>query len=243
MCIQSDGSICSILTFRAAIFDHRCRAFIIIQIPARYMTTWNILCLEGPLMGPSCSWPLPRLRPSCGRAPSPLQRKEAGGGGLRGRAHVLSKGCDIANAALVPSRWKVQFGRGRHQLQGRRWRTPSSMSGAETDRGATSASQYVFLKKSYLEHCVIVNVLVCNLCHTRPLVSALTAFVSGRRSLSAVEMQAQVKKLVAPQPVSTAPHLTPFRPALSSPRSFVEPSDEELVKAVVGFEMCPKHNY
>ncbi|KAM8891172.1 uncharacterized protein AB9W97_011833 isoform 2-T2 [Spinachia spinachia] len=71
---------------------------------------------------------------------------------------------------------------------------------------------------------------------SQPLGSALTAFVSGRRSLSAVEMQAQVKKLVAPRPASTAAHFSPFRPALSSPRSSVEPTDEELVKAVVDLE-------
>lgn len=34
----------------------------------------------------------------------------------------------------------------------------------------------------------------------RPLGSALAAFVSGRRSLSAVEMQAKLKKIV-PKPV------------------------------------------
>ncbi|XP_062415357.1 uncharacterized protein LOC119198797 [Pungitius pungitius] len=38
---------------------------------------------------------------------------------------------------------------------------------------------------------------------SQPLGSALMAFVSGRRSLSAVEMQAQVKKLLAPRPAAT----------------------------------------
>ncbi|XP_077956268.1 uncharacterized protein LOC144405586 [Gasterosteus aculeatus] len=71
---------------------------------------------------------------------------------------------------------------------------------------------------------------------SQPLGPALVGFVSGRRSLSAVQMQAQVKKLVAPKPASTASHFSPFRPALSSPRSSVEPTDEELVKAVVDLE-------
>ncbi|KAM6952072.1 uncharacterized protein PEZ65_009252 [Lycodopsis pacificus] len=70
---------------------------------------------------------------------------------------------------------------------------------------------------------------------SQPLGSALAAFVSGRRSLSAVEMQAHVKKMVAPKPASPASHFSPFRPALSSSRS-EEPSDEELVKAVVDLE-------
>ncbi|XP_077947544.1 uncharacterized protein LOC144388862 [Gasterosteus aculeatus] len=73
---------------------------------------------------------------------------------------------------------------------------------------------------------------------SQPLGPALVAFVSRQRSLSAVEMQAQVKKLVAPKPASTASHFSPFRPALSSPRSSVEPTDEELVKAVVDLETC-----
>ncbi len=34
----------------------------------------------------------------------------------------------------------------------------------------------------------------------RPLGSALAAFVSGRRSLSAVEMRAKIQKLVTPKP-------------------------------------------
>ncbi|TKS65157.1 hypothetical protein D9C73_028123 [Collichthys lucidus] len=57
------------------------------------------------------------------------------------------------------------------------------------------------------------------------------AFVSGRRSLSAVEMQAKVKRLVTPKPAFPASS----RPALPSTSS-LEPSDEELVKAVVDIE-------
>ncbi|RVE66596.1 hypothetical protein OJAV_G00108940 [Oryzias javanicus] len=57
-----------------------------------------------------------------------------------------------------------------------------------------------------------------------------TAFVSGRRSLSVVEMQAKVKKLVG----------KPAFPASSTPASSSttseEPTDEELVSAVVDME-------
>ncbi|XP_032365554.1 uncharacterized protein LOC116681699 [Etheostoma spectabile] len=67
-----------------------------------------------------------------------------------------------------------------------------------------------------------------------PLGSTLAAFVSGRRSLSAVEMQAKLKKL-APMPALPASSFRPFRPALPS-ASTGEPSDEELVKAVVDLE-------
>ncbi|RVE60021.1 hypothetical protein OJAV_G00194690 [Oryzias javanicus] len=57
-----------------------------------------------------------------------------------------------------------------------------------------------------------------------------TAFVSGRRSLSVVEMQAKVKKLVG-KPASPASST----PACSSTTS-EEPTDEELVSAVVDIE-------
>lgn len=40
---------------------------------------------------------------------------------------------------------------------------------------------------------------------SRPLGSVLAAFVSGRRSLSALEMQARVKKMVAPKMVAPKP--------------------------------------
>ncbi|XP_024114507.1 uncharacterized protein LOC112136815 [Oryzias melastigma] len=57
-----------------------------------------------------------------------------------------------------------------------------------------------------------------------------TAFVSGRRSLSVVEMQAKVKKLVG-KPAFPASS----RPASSSAAS-EEPTEEELVSAVVDIE-------
>ncbi|KAK9518628.1 hypothetical protein VZT92_023927 [Zoarces viviparus] len=44
---------------------------------------------------------------------------------------------------------------------------------------------------------------------SQPLGSALAAFVSGQRSLSAVEMQAHVKKMVAPKPAFPAPSEQP----------------------------------
>ncbi|XP_056232399.1 uncharacterized protein LOC130169565 [Seriola aureovittata] len=66
---------------------------------------------------------------------------------------------------------------------------------------------------------------------SKPLGSALTAFVCGRRSLSAVEMQAKIKKLVATQPAFPASS----RPALPSVSS-EEISDQELVRAVVDIE-------
>nr|XP_054606629.1 uncharacterized protein LOC129152203 isoform X1 [Nothobranchius furzeri] len=58
--------------------------------------------------------------------------------------------------------------------------------------------------------------------------SQFAAFVSGRRSLSAVEMQAKLKKMVAPKP-AFPPSFRPARP----PTASGEPSDEELVQAVV----------
>ncbi|XP_034716360.1 putative protein TPRXL [Etheostoma cragini] len=69
---------------------------------------------------------------------------------------------------------------------------------------------------------------------SQPLGPMLAAFVSGRRSLSAVEMQAKLKKLV-PKPAFPASSFRPFRPALPS-ASTGEPSDEELVEAVVDLE-------
>ncbi|XP_035851625.1 cell wall protein IFF6-like [Sander lucioperca] len=69
---------------------------------------------------------------------------------------------------------------------------------------------------------------------SQPLGSALVAFVSGWRTLSAVEMQAKLKKIV-PKPAFPASSFRPFRPALPS-TSTEEPSDEELVKAVVDLE-------
>ncbi|XP_034064265.1 uncharacterized protein LOC117541213 [Gymnodraco acuticeps] len=66
---------------------------------------------------------------------------------------------------------------------------------------------------------------------SKPLGSALAAFVSGRRSLSAVEMQAKIKKLVVPKPAFPAS----LRSALPSKPS-EEPSDEELIRAVVDME-------
>ncbi|XP_059207062.1 uncharacterized protein LOC131986227 [Centropristis striata] len=70
---------------------------------------------------------------------------------------------------------------------------------------------------------------------SQPLSSKLAAFVSGRRSLSAVEMQAKVLKMVAPKPAFPASSFAPFRPALPSTPS-EEPSDKELVQAVVDME-------
>ncbi|XP_044073439.1 vegetative cell wall protein gp1-like [Siniperca chuatsi] len=64
--------------------------------------------------------------------------------------------------------------------------------------------------------------------------SQFAAFVSGRRSLSAVEMQAKIKKPVLPKPASPAS----FRPAPPSTPS-EEPSDEELVRAAVDVEQSP----
>ncbi|XP_041838379.1 formin-like protein 5 [Melanotaenia boesemani] len=61
--------------------------------------------------------------------------------------------------------------------------------------------------------------------------SQFAAFVSGRRSLSAMEMQAKVQQLVGPKPAFPAS----LRPALSS-RTPEEPTDEELVQAVVDIE-------
>ncbi|XP_041854829.1 uncharacterized protein LOC121648648 [Melanotaenia boesemani] len=61
--------------------------------------------------------------------------------------------------------------------------------------------------------------------------SQLAAFVSGRRSLSAVEMQAKVRQLVGSKPAFPAS----LRPALPS-RTPEEPTDEELVQAVVDIE-------
>ncbi|KAK9535932.1 hypothetical protein VZT92_006834 [Zoarces viviparus] len=48
---------------------------------------------------------------------------------------------------------------------------------------------------------------------SQPLGSALAAFVSGQRSLSAVEMQAHVKKMVGSKPAFPASHFSPFRAA------------------------------
>ena len=94
--------------------------------------------------------------------------------------------------------------------------------------------------------------------------SAFAAFVSGRRSLSAVEMQAQINTLVDPKPafpgkssLNEMHSLTLFvflmftvyfllthvaitaslRSALPSKPS-EEPSDEELIRAVVDMEEC-----
>ncbi|KAK1894941.1 Ubiquitin carboxyl-terminal hydrolase 16 [Dissostichus eleginoides] len=64
-----------------------------------------------------------------------------------------------------------------------------------------------------------------------PLGSAFAAFVSGRRSLSAVEMQAKIKKLVVPKPAFPAS----LGSALPSKPS-QEPSDEELIRTVVDME-------
>ncbi|XP_030577185.1 uncharacterized protein LOC115774174 isoform X2 [Archocentrus centrarchus] len=61
--------------------------------------------------------------------------------------------------------------------------------------------------------------------------SQFAAFVSGRRSLSVVEMQAKVKKLAAPKPAFPAS----FTPALPT-RTSEEPTDEELVQAAVHTE-------
>ncbi|KAJ4941723.1 hypothetical protein JOQ06_011598 [Pogonophryne albipinna] len=66
---------------------------------------------------------------------------------------------------------------------------------------------------------------------SKPLGSALAAFVSGRRSLSAVEMQAKIQKLVVPKPAFPAS----LGSALPSKPS-EEPSDEELIRAVVDME-------
>ncbi|KAJ4919490.1 hypothetical protein JOQ06_025908 [Pogonophryne albipinna] len=66
---------------------------------------------------------------------------------------------------------------------------------------------------------------------SKPLGSALAAFVSGRRSLSAVEMQAKIQKLVVPKPAFPAS----LGSALPSKPS-EEPSDEELIRVVVDME-------
>ncbi|XP_054863438.1 uncharacterized protein LOC129348078 [Amphiprion ocellaris] len=61
--------------------------------------------------------------------------------------------------------------------------------------------------------------------------SQFAAFVSGRRSLSAVEMRAKIKKLVVSKPAFPASS----RRALSS-KPPEDPTDEELVQAVVDVE-------
>ncbi|KAL7371141.1 hypothetical protein ABVT39_020167 [Epinephelus coioides] len=65
-----------------------------------------------------------------------------------------------------------------------------------------------------------------------PLGSALAAFVSRQRSLSAVDMQAKIKRMLVPKPARPASFFHPFSPALPSKPS-EEPSDEELVREVV----------
>nr|XP_054600042.1 uncharacterized protein LOC107372644 [Nothobranchius furzeri] len=72
------------------------------------------------------------------------------------------------------------------------------------------------------------RVSVCPSYQRPKAASQFAAFVSGRRSLSAVEMQAKLKKMVAPKP-AFPPSSRPARP----PTASGEPSDEELVQAVV----------
>ncbi|MEQ2223665.1 hypothetical protein ILYODFUR_038950 [Ilyodon furcidens] len=67
---------------------------------------------------------------------------------------------------------------------------------------------------------------------------SFAAFVSTRRSLSGVEMQAALKKLSSStKPAIPAASSRTSRPALSS-KTPVEPSDEELVRATADTDKC-----
>ncbi|KAI4819904.1 hypothetical protein KUCAC02_027906 [Chaenocephalus aceratus] len=220
-------------------------------------------------------------------------------------AHVSSEGGSTANATLVLSRWKVQFGQyqgkifhwllendvgyainlvASHQKERERTGSQSPLM-ANKDAFTRYSSAYpdfleavrfhraerglhqsacIILKPSefdvpgWLSEDTLVFFMLCILdvvLSHRPLGSAFAAFVSGRRSLSAVEMQAD-KKLV-PKPAflgKCSPNemhsLTLFvflmftvyvllthvaitaslRSALPSKPS-EEPSDEELIRA------------
>ncbi|XP_033470523.1 uncharacterized protein LOC117249182 isoform X1 [Epinephelus lanceolatus] len=94
-----------------------------------------------------------------------------------------------------------------------------------------------FLKNVSICHIVSLQMLLCVFL-LRPLGSALAAFVSRQRSLSAVDMQAKIKRMLVPKPARPASSFHPFSPALPS-KPPEEPSDEELVRAVVDIMYRP----
>ncbi|XP_034058144.1 uncharacterized protein LOC117537079 [Gymnodraco acuticeps] len=122
---------------------------------------------------------------------------------------------------------------GRFPHPARRWRTPSATKSRDRQRpaavaaAASTTTSTVSVSGTESEDCIKVHVVLSH----RPLGSALAAFVSGRRSLSAVELQAKIKKLVVPKPAFPAS----LRSALPSKPS-EEPSDDELIRAVVDME-------
>ncbi|XP_054867675.1 uncharacterized protein LOC118471765 [Amphiprion ocellaris] len=105
--------------------------------------------------------------------------------------------------------------------------TSSTSTATRTSTSSTSTATRTSTSSTVSSSSVSVSALM----QDPRAASQFAAFVSGRRSLSAVEMQAKIKKLVVSKPAFPASS----RRALSSEPP-EEPMDEELVQAVVDVE-------
>ncbi|XP_054475085.1 uncharacterized protein LOC129107606 [Anoplopoma fimbria] len=81
-----------------------------------------------------------------------------------------------------------------------RQKTSASAAAAAAASSTSTSSSTATSSSSSTSSGGSVSVSAATRSAAQPLGSALAAFVSGRRSLSAVEMQAHVKKMVAPKP-------------------------------------------